>query len=698
MQKNPLVSIIVRTKDRPTLLKRALQSISAQTYRPIEVVLVNDGGCDLDTLELKESLGDVSLNDIKLEENRGRAKAGNVGAENASGEYVGFLDDDDEFYPEHIETLVNFLKLNSGYGVAYSDCEIVRAGEQSIEAVGTQGFVAPADFSKTLLYFENYIPFMSVIFRKGILAESGGLDEKLELYEDWDLLLRISEQSSICHLGKLTTKYYYWSKTDQITARVGLAEEPYMKVVEKHFNKIAPSFLYENYLFSACKKERIEWLLESARRKDLLIAEKERVIEERGQILEEKESIISAREHVIAEQGRLILNKEQTIDAMHRTFEEMDAHISEIHNTLGWKILTKIRRLRDGIIPIGSRRRGIYEISMNSLKVIIDYGWKVFYTKASRRLKKEYFYMKSIGNRTDNYDLAGAPCIPAPRSRPVNIVIPVFNAFDVLTQCVDSVLRCTDLELHNLVIIDDCSADGRVRDFLNSLEQHDKNMKILFHAKNMGFVKTANEGMQMFAGNDVIILNSDTRVTAGWVEKLQRAAYSRSDIATVTPFSNNATLCSIPVFLEDNRIPIEFDIQSFGDFIENVSLRYYPELPTAVGFCMYIKRPVLQDIGLFDEESFGKGYGEENDFCWRARRKGYRHILDDATFIYHKGGESFTQTQKVGGEQRAIALLDTMHPDYLPVIFKFIKDNPLKPIHDYINIRLDLFRRKGGKC
>ena len=120
----PLVSIIVRTKDRPKLLKRALQSIADQTYRPIEVVLVNDGGCDLDIEELRVILGDVSLNYVRLEKNTGRAHAGNVGIENVKGKYVGFLDDDDEFYPEHVAVLVAYLE-QSDLKVAYTDSLMV---------------------------------------------------------------------------------------------------------------------------------------------------------------------------------------------------------------------------------------------------------------------------------------------------------------------------------------------------------------------------------------------------------------------------------------------------------------------------------------------------------------------------------------------------------------------------------------------
>ena len=119
----PLVSVIVRTKDRPILLKKALKSIASQTYRTLEVVLVNDGGCDLATEELKSILGDIALQYSKLDKNTGRAHAGNAGIEIARGEYIGFLDDDDEFYPDHIVTLVNILETYD-YKAAYTDAYI----------------------------------------------------------------------------------------------------------------------------------------------------------------------------------------------------------------------------------------------------------------------------------------------------------------------------------------------------------------------------------------------------------------------------------------------------------------------------------------------------------------------------------------------------------------------------------------------
>ena len=143
-----------------------------------------------------------------------------------------------------------------------------------------------------------------------------------------------------------------------------------------------------------------------------------------------------------------------------------------------------------------------------------------------------------------------------------------------------------------------------------------------------------------------------------------------------------------------NIIPEGFSIETFGKFIEQISMRYYPEIPTGVGFCMHIKRKVLNDIGYFDETSFSNGYGEENDFCWRASQQGYLHVLDDATFIFHRGGGSFTSQVKLVREETALNIMQRLHPKYNYTVQKFIHDNPLMRIHEYILLRLSLKNKK----
>ncbi len=208
-ESRPLVSIIVRTKDRPKLLKRALQSIASQTYRPIEIVLVNDGGCDLDIEELKSILGDISLNYRRLEKNTGRAHAGNVGIEHAKGKYVGFLDDDDEFYPHHLETLAGKLATDDYYKIVYSDSYLTfhePAGKSDEFVITKKDCFYSEDFDRDRLLFENYIPLLCLLFAGDVLLNFS-FEEDLPAHEDWRLLTLISRSHEFLHIREITCQY-----------------------------------------------------------------------------------------------------------------------------------------------------------------------------------------------------------------------------------------------------------------------------------------------------------------------------------------------------------------------------------------------------------------------------------------------------------------------------------------------------------
>ncbi len=209
---------------------------------------------------------------------------------------------------------------------------------------------------------------------------------------------------------------------------------------------------------------------------------------------------------------------------------------------------------------------------------------------------------------------------------------------------------------------------------------------LLTNKANQGFVKTVNRGMR-YSNEDIVILNSDTIVTKNWLKRLVDCAYSSILHATVTPFSNNATICSIPKFLEDNKIPDGFSIKTFAQFVNEVSRYEYPEIPTGVGFCMYIKRKAINIIGYFDDETFGKGYGEENDFCMSVLKRGFKNILCDNTFVYHKGGQSFKESTLKLMKENSVKLAKK-HPEYFVMVKDFITNNPIEHIHKRINVNL----------
>lgn len=266
-----------------------------------------------------------------------------------------------------------------------------------------------------------------------------------------------------------------------------------------------------------------------------------------------------------------------------------------------------------------------------------------------------------------------------------DVIIPVFNAYSEFIKCLYSTLKYSND--CNIIIINDKSTDLRINELFSKLSGVRLNRLIVMeNNQNLGFVKTANIGMKLH-DNDVILLNSDTIVTPGWVDGLQKCAYSDEKIGTVTPFTNNGTICAIPNFCTKNQIPEGFTIDSFSEFLEQISFRKFPELPTAVGFCMYIKRELIKNIGYFDEEAFGKGYGEENDFSLRAIRRGYKNVLCDDVFIFHKEGSSFS-SEKDELCKKHLDILANMYPDYLPEVAKFCQQNPLRELHDNIKIRM----------
>ncbi|MGB5290999.1 MAG: glycosyltransferase family 2 protein [Lysobacterales bacterium] len=268
------------------------------------------------------------------------------------------------------------------------------------------------------------------------------------------------------------------------------------------------------------------------------------------------------------------------------------------------------------------------------------------------------------------------------------IIVPVFNAFEKLEACLTSVSRTVSADTQVLVI-DDASTDERVRPFLQSwVNKKNKTRRLLAHDLNRGFVATVNHGMRR-AKTDVVLLNSDTEVTGGWLQNLAACLDSDDSIATATPWSNNGEIVSIPGFCVANPVPPEPD--NVASLIKSCGQPLYPDMPTAVGFCMAISLRAINRIGLFDEHTFVLGYGEENDFCQRAEQAGLRNVLCDDTYVVHHGGASFGPLGLKPGEESMQRLL-AKHPDYLQKVSEFIKTDPLASRREQI---LDCLERSG---
>ncbi len=204
------------------------------------------------------------------------------------------------------------------------------------------------------------------------------------------------------------------------------------------------------------------------------------------------------------------------------------------------------------------------------------------------------------------------------------------------------------------------------------------------HEKNLGFVHSVNDGMALHADRDVVLLNSDTEVPEGWLSRMREAAYSQPRIATVTPFSNNATICSYPFWGWEGGLPGSLGLAGLDERVAKANAGVRLEIPTAVGFCMYIRRDALLELGLFDAQRYGRGYGEENDFCMRAWKAGWKNVLAADVFVFHEGSVSFSEERFALMEAAAQVLLD-VHPEYSAEVHKFLDKDNVEPMRAAID-------------
>jgi GT2 family glycosyltransferase/glycosyltransferase involved in cell wall biosynthesis len=253
---------------------------------------------------------------------------------------------------------------------------------------------------------------------------------------------------------------------------------------------------------------------------------------------------------------------------------------------------------------------------------------------------------------------------------PIVIIIPIFNAVKDLERCIRSVLLNTRIPFR-LLLINDASTDPEVNLLLSRYE-HISNIEIFQNTDNKGFTGTVNKGLALANKSDVVLLNSDTIVTPNWLVNLRLAAFSRIKVGTATAFSNNAGAFSVPNPGVENSIPIGYSLSDWARAINQSTPKTYPLTPTGHGFCMYIRNDCLEDVGLLDQESFPRGYGEENDFSMRGLRKGWQHVIAINTYIYHVKSASFGD-EKVKLLKDGRAIIDKKYPEYTKMVREFMQ-------------------------
>lgn len=267
----------------------------------------------------------------------------------------------------------------------------------------------------------------------------------------------------------------------------------------------------------------------------------------------------------------------------------------------------------------------------------------------------------------------------------IDVIVPVYDGFEETKRCIESALNSCNSAKCNLLVIDDCSPNAEIKHYLQELADNGQ-IELHVNKVNKGFVGTVNLGMSLHEDRDVVLLNSDTEVANDWLDRILAHAEKDARIATITPFSNNAEICSFPRYCQPNPLFSGKTVAEI-DAIFSALPACQIDVPTGVGFCMYVRREALNDVGFFDEKAFGRGYGEENDFCRRASAVGWRNITCSNVFVFHDGGVSFS-SEKAERVQNAMAILDKKYPSYHRLVQEHLKKEPERPFRAMAQLEL----------
>jgi GT2 family glycosyltransferase len=258
------------------------------------------------------------------------------------------------------------------------------------------------------------------------------------------------------------------------------------------------------------------------------------------------------------------------------------------------------------------------------------------------------------------------------RTAGVDVIIPVHDNGSVALACIESALASVANEAH-IIVVDDASEDEDLALKLDSLHAKGQ-ITLLRNPNNVGFVQSVNRGFAVHQHHDVVILNSDAQVHGDWLRRLRAHAYSADNVATVTPLSNRGSIASYPSLEGSDIEPTQ--ATTLHELAARANDGASVQIPVGVGFCLYIRRDSLEAVGVFDADTFAVGYGEETDFCLRARQQGWAHLLAADTFVYHVGGVTF------GGRRAALLerserLLNLRYRGYTRYIARYLEADPL---------------------
>lgn len=698
----PLVSVIVRSMDRATL-DEALNSLALQTWPNIEIVLVNARGGG--HRSVPDRWGRLPLRYVSHDQPLHRCHSANLGLDTAVGKYLMFLDDDDWFEVNHVARLIDALQQNPGFRLAYTGVRLVdKCGLPLPETLAYP-------FDDVRLLAGNYIPIHAALFDRSLTDEGCRFDESLDLYEDWDFWLQVARVTPFLHVEGLSAAY----RIDRQTGSgVHANSDKVRRIMLAVFRKWQ-AVLTDDQCTSIMEAiqtnrergahiTRLEHVVaDSASVADALtrnLAERDsEVVSLKGQLAEcdtrtsDLQKALTQRNAQVASHRDSLADALLRIQVLESSLEQARAEITLFLNSRSFRLTRPLRQARrrgqqvanvlrlarHWIDHRGGVRRGLPQLIARSWGVLVSDGPKGFVDRL-----KDHARRSGIGGGdrrrsaapqriTFQSGSAALPDVPPVDYRfwqafrlpcAVDIIVCVHNALGDVKLCLSSVVRYS--APCRLILVDDGSGN-ETRDYLRAFAR-EQGATLLRNDVARGYTFAANQGLRASTGGYVVLLNSDTVTTLGWIEKLVACAESAPEIGLVGPLSNTASWQSIPEIQESgdwavNSLPPGMTTAEMASMVARYSSHCYPRMSFLNGFCLLIRRAVIEHIGLFDEAAFGRGYGEENDYCLRARKAGWELALADNAYVFHAQSKSYNHEKRKALADHAGQQLTAKHGD-----------------------------------
>ena len=270
------------------------------------------------------------------------------------------------------------------------------------------------------------------------------------------------------------------------------------------------------------------------------------------------------------------------------------------------------------------------------------------------------------------------------RKAPVTVVVPVYGDFEATRLCLETLLEDLKQSHHRALVVNDATPDQRISRYVAGLTRA-AGVDVLVNARNRGFVGSVNRALTSIDDGDVIILNSDTVLPRGFIDRLAATAHSSDDIATVTPLSNNGEFTSFPLPFAFNLLPARKEIERLDKIAATVNAGKVIDIPSGIGFCLYVTRACLDKVGVLSED-FDPGYLEDVDFCLRAHNSGLRNVCDPSVYVGHAGSKSFKNAKR-SLVVRNLAVLEQRFPWHRRDCGTFMAADPLRTARQAIELK-----------